>query len=121
MEADRLQETQKEVQREIGGGFAARKREHKVTSVSYWREQRWREEQRETEVKRFCGSNRSPYGGLDDLEVETWIIRAMLWVSGIIRLVHILNIQWDIWGRCVREQAKGHFAVGRADRDACVW
>lgn len=62
---------------------------------------------RGTEARRCCGRKHSPCHGLHDSVVEAWIIRAMLWVSGITRLVHMLNIQWDILGRRVWEQAKG--------------
>lgn len=75
-----------------------------VTTTEESRDGRVRkEEQREMEVRGFG----SFCGGLDDSAVEAWIIRAMLWVPAIIRLVHILNIQWDILGRREGEQAKG--------------
>lgn len=52
-----------------------------------------KEKQWETEVRRFCGRSHSPCGGLVDSAVEAGIIKAILWVSVIITLVHILNIQ----------------------------
>lgn len=94
LESDRLKETVKEAQREIGRVFLP-KEKHKVTSGNLWRERGRRD------------NATAPRGGLDDSAVEACIIRATLWVSAIIRWAHILNIQWDILGRRVREQAKG--------------
>lgn len=71
----------------------------------------WEEEQTKIEVRRFGGRSHSPCGGLHDSAVVAWIIGAiMLWVPAIIRLVHMLNIQWDILGRHAWEEAKGHLS-----------
>lgn len=100
MEADRLNEIVKAVQME---GSWEYKKAH-VASIEGSRDRR-AAEQSEIEVRRLCRQSHSLCGGLDDSAVEAGIIRAiMLWVPAIIRLVHILNIQWGILGRHARQK-----------------
>ena len=72
-------------------------------------EQRWKDKVSpwQRKVRRIRGRTHSPCGSLIDSVVEAWIIRGMLWVSVVITLLRILNMQWDILGRRAQEQAKG--------------
>lgn len=97
-------------------GFYIRHNEHVPGRRSCW--PAWNEGTRlqtkpwrKIGVRRFSWRRCNPRGGLHDSASEGWIIRAItLWVHAIIRLVHIFNIQWDISGRRVQEEAKGQLS-----------